>query len=183
MRTEPLLVVALALLGGAGSLSVAQIKAYTLPEMVAEADGAVFGQIVASRVTRVDDAVDGPELYFTTLTLEGRAIPSGSPLSIDVTFAGGFISEKEGVHNSEAPSADDVKIGNRVVAFYKWADNLGGGVSGNALMAAHGGLYRTVDGLSDSVVLGRGAGYAIERNVKLTDLDKAVRGFHPPKRK
>jgi hypothetical protein len=50
-------------------------------------------------------------------------------------------------------------------------------------MAAHGGLYRTVDGLSDSVVLGRGAGYAIERNVKLTDLDKAVRGIQPPKRK
>ena len=174
MRKAPLLM-ALALACGAGTLSLAQIKAYTLPEMVAEADGAVFGQITAQRVFRVDDPVDGPELYFTTLTIEGRAVPSGSPLSIDVTFAGGFVNEKEGVHNSEAPSADDIKIGNRVVAFYKWADDLGGRVSGNALMAAHGGIYRTVDGLNDSVVLGRGQGYAIERNTRLSDLDKAVR--------
>jgi hypothetical protein len=42
-------------------------------------------------------------------------------------------------------------------------------------MAAHGGIYRTVDGLNDSVVLGRGQGYAIERNTRLSDLDKAVR--------
>jgi hypothetical protein len=174
MRKAPLLLT-LALLGGVGTFSVAQIKAYTLPEMVAEADGTVFGQIVAQRVFRVDDPIDGPELYFTTLTIEGRAVPSGSPVSIDVTYAGGFINEKEGVHNSEAPSADDVKIGNQVVAFYKWADDMGGGVSANALMAAHGGIFRTVAGLSDSVVLGRGPGYAIERNVKLSDLDKAVR--------
>ena len=39
----------------------------------------------------------------------------------DVTFQGGFIDEEHGVYNSEAPVADDVKIGNRVVAFYKWS--------------------------------------------------------------
>jgi hypothetical protein len=33
--------------------------------------------------------------------------------------------------------------------------------------------------LSDSVGLGRGPGYAIERNDKLTDLDTAVRGIQP----
>ena len=40
------------------------------------------------------------------------------------------------MHNSEAPSADDVRIGNRVVAFYKWIDNMGGDLAGNALYAS-----------------------------------------------
>ena len=154
---------------------MAQIKAYTLDEMVGEADQAVHGQIVASRVFRVDHAVDGPELYFTTLTIQGTLLADGTAVTVDVTYNGGFISEDEGVFNSEAPIADDVKIGNRIVAFYKWSDNLGGDVAGNALMASHGGLYRTVEGPSDSVVLGRGEGYALAFNTKVGDLDRAIR--------
>ena len=174
MRTRRFLVVALAL-SGAGTLASSQIKAFTLPEMVREADGAVFGEIVSQKVFRVDHPVDGSELYFTTLTIQGRSVYDGAPLLVDVTFHGGFLDEKQGVHNSEAPSADDVKVGNKVVAFYKWTQDMGGDVSANALIAAHGGLFRTVDGLADPVVLGRGQGYAIARNVKLAQLDQAVR--------
>lgn len=162
-------------LAAAGTRGVAQIKAYTLDEMVQEADQAVHGQIVASRVFRVDHDVDGPELYFTTLTIEGNLLGEDTAATVDVTYHGGFLSEEEGVFNSEAPVADDVKIGNNVVVFYKWQDNLGGDVPGNGLMAAHGGLYRTVDGPRDSVVLGRGLGYAIDYNVKVGDLDQAIR--------
>ena len=158
-----------------GTLGVAQIKAYTLDEMVGEADQAVHGQIVGSRVFRVDHAIDGPELYFTTLTIQGTLLADGTAVTVDVTYNGGFISEDEGVFNSEAPIADDVKIGNRIVAFYKWSDNLGGDVAGNALMASHGGLYRTVEGPSDAVVLGRGEGYAVRNNVSVSDLESAVR--------
>ena len=77
--------------------------------------------------------------------------------------------------NSEAPAADDVKLGKRVVAFYRWADDIGGGVPANALVAAHGGLYRTVEGPRGPAVLGRGEGYAISSNRYVSQLESAVR--------
>jgi len=162
------------LLGALGAGSLAQIKSFTLEEMVSTADSAVYGTIVASHVSRVDHFIDGEELYFTTLTIEGRSLRDGSPLSVDVTFHGGFLNDTEGVYNSEAPSADDVQLGKRVVAFYQWRDDMGGGVAANALVAAHGGLYRTVDGPRGAAVLGRGQGYAVGANVRLTQLETAL---------
>ena len=41
-------------------------------------DGAVYGEITARTVFRVDDRVQGPELYFTTLTIEGRSLVDGT---------------------------------------------------------------------------------------------------------
>jgi hypothetical protein len=163
---------ALALIGGT---AWAQIERLDLPAMVAKTDNAVYAEITAKRVFRVDHPLDGPELFFTTLTLEGRSLRDGTALAVDVTFPGGFISETEGVHNSEAPSAEDIKLGNRVVAFYKWTHNMGGDVRGNALYASHGGLYRTVDGPKGTVVLGRGEGYAVDKNLALGELETAVR--------
>ena len=155
--------------------SPAQIKAYTLEEMVTDADEAIHGQIVGRRVFRVDSDIDGPELYYTVITVEGTALSDGTATTVEITYHGGFIDELNGVHNSEAPIADDVRIGNRIVAFYKWTDNMGGEVAGNALMAMHGGLYRTVSGPNSTVALGRGDGYAIRYNTKVSDLTTAIR--------
>ena len=168
------LALAALVLGAVSHRAPAQIKAFTLEEMVSESDGALFGEIVSRRVFRVDHPVDGPELYFTRLTITGSAVADGTRMTVDVIYNGGFINEDEGVFNSEAPIADDVKLGNRVVVFYRWSDNLGGDVAGNALMAAHGGLYRTVSGPSENVILGRGRGYAVDFNVKVSDLGKAI---------
>ena len=101
----------------------------------------------------------------------------GTPATVDITFHGGFINDEEGVWNSEAPSDDDVKIGNQIVAFYTWTDDMGGEVAGNALHAAHGGLYRTVAGPDEVFVLGRGEGYAIDRNIRMSNLRAAVRNI------
>jgi len=68
-----------------------------------------------------------------------------------------------------------VQVGRRVVAFYRWADDMGGGFAANALVAAHGGIYRTVDGPLGAAVLGRGEGYAISANRRVADLESAVR--------
>lgn len=160
--------------GVLGAVPHAQIKSLTLPEMVAIADGAVYGEILRARVFRVDSATDGPELYFTALTIQGRSLNDERSLTLDVTFRGGFVSPTEGVFNSEAPAADDVAPGKRVVAFYRWCDDLGGGVRAHALVAAHGGLYRTVDGPRGTAVLGRGTGYAVGANVRLDELGAAV---------
>jgi hypothetical protein len=142
--------------------------------MVEKADNAVFGTIVNKQVIRINHPVDGPELYFTTLTIEGQSLRDDKALTVDVTFAGGFIDEEHGVNNSEAPSADDTRIGNSVVAFYKWSDNLGGQLAGNGLYASHGGLYRTFESRGRTVVQGRGEGYAIEQNVEHSALKSQV---------
>jgi hypothetical protein len=91
-----------------------------------------------------------------------------------VTFPGGFIDDEHGVWNSEAPSEDDQKVGNEVVVFYKWLDNMGGDLSGNALYASHGGIYRVVSGRGGDVVLGRGPGYSVPTNRTLSSLDGEI---------
>ena len=179
-RTLTLALAGLAL-GTVASLGTAQIRALDLTEMIEVADGGLHATITNRRVFRVDHPVDGPELYYTTLTLEGTSLFDERPVTLDVTFPGGFLNEREGCFNSEAPSADDCKIGNEVVAFFTWRGDMGGGVAGNALVASHGGLYRTVPGPRGATVLGRGDGYAVDRNIKATDLGKAVRKLHVEK--
>ena len=163
------------LLGAVSAVSLAQIKHFTLEEMVQTADQAVYGQIIGSRVLRVIDPADGGEHFFTRITVQGKTLSDAQPTTVDITFRGGFLNETEGVFNSEAPAADDVKVGRRVVAFYRWADDLGGGLAANALVAAHGGLYRTAEGPRGPAVLGRGEGYAISSNRKVEQLETSVR--------
>ena len=157
-----------------GLFGQAQIERLNLEQMVARTDDALFGVITQRNVVRIDHPVDGPELYFTHLTIQGRSLNSGYENTVTVTFPGGFIDNENGVWNSEAPSADDTRIGNRVVAFYKWSDNMGGDLEGNALYASHGGLFRTIASRGSVVVRGRGVGYAIQNNIKLTQLDETI---------
>lgn len=172
------ILLSLSALGLAAAVGLSQIKECTLDEMVVLSDDAIYGVITERRSFRVDHPIDGPELYFTTITLEGRSLVSGEPMTVDVTYAGGFVSRDEGVWNSEAPAEDDVRVGNQVVAFYAWFDDMGGEVAGNSLMAAHGGLYRTLAGPRSLTVLGRGKGYAVRRNTRLSDLDVEVTRIH-----
>jgi len=158
----------------------AAIERLTLEQMVQKTDDGLYAEITASEVIRIDSEVDGPELYFTHLTLEGESLTTGLPETVIVTFPGGFVSETEGVWNSEAPSADDQKIGNKVVAFYKHLDNAGGGLECNFLYASHGGLFRTVEAPNGTVVLGRGEGYAVDANITLESLTKAIETLSKP---
>jgi len=182
MRPTVLALPLLVLAGlGAASIARAQIKSFTLEEMVQTADQAVFGQIVDSRVTKVVSPDDGTDNYFTTLTLQGVSLNDQQPITVDVTFRGGFINETEGVFNSEAPAADDVAIGKRVVVFYRWADDIGGGMAANAIVAAHGGIYRTVETARGAAVLGRGEGYAIRNNRYVEQLAESIRVLAKPR--
>jgi len=146
--------------------------------MVERTDGAVHGTITASHVTHLPETKDGVDMFFTTLTIEGENLISGQSQTIAVSFPGGFVDEHTGVWNSEAPSTDDQRIGNRVVAFWKVCDDLGGGFSGNALYTSHGGLFRTFeDKRGRAIVLGRGKGYAVELNQRLPVLRKSIKGL------
>src|SRR5262244_2676124 len=90
MRTLPRLVGPVLLLGALAAGALAQIKKFTLEEMVQTADAAVQGQIIASRVFRVDSPRDGADLFYTTITIQGRTLRDAQPITIDVTFRGGF---------------------------------------------------------------------------------------------
>lgn len=172
MKKSVLLALAVSALAVLGTQ--AEIESLTLGSMLQKSDDTLLAEIVASEVIRIDHPVAGPELYYTHLTLEGHSLRSNQNERIVVTFAGGFINEDEGAWNSNAPSPDDVKIGNRVVAFYKHVENMGGDLEANALYAAHGGLFRTVDTPKGVVVMGRGTGYAIDTNVRLDELSKRI---------
>ncbi len=152
----------------------ARIERLDLETMVKRCDNAVLGEIVARHVFAIDEAGSADRLYFTRLTIEGYSLRDRVPIRVDVHFQGGFIDDEQGVYNSEAPSADDTRIGARAVVFYKWMENMGGGFSGNALYAAHGGLFRTVDGPLGTVALGRGASFAVANNVSTASLETAV---------
>ncbi len=169
LSTQRLATVAGALIAAA-TLAFAQIERLSLAQMATKIDDAVDGKIIERRVFRVDHPKDGPELYFTTLTIQGVSAIDGSPLTVDVTFPGGFVDDTHGVSNSEAPSADDIKLRNHVLVFYKWTANMGGDVAANQIITSHGGLYRIVDSKNGTVVQGRGDGYAVAQNVRVSDL-------------
>jgi len=152
------------------SAGTAQIERLSLRQMVNRTDNCVMGIIRGREVIRIDHPVDGPELYYTFLTIEGRSLINDAPLTVEVAYAGGFIDDEQGVYNSEAPSEDDTRVGKRVVAFYKWSDNMGGDVAANALYTMHGGLYRTYDFKGKTIIQGRGQGYAIESNIERAQL-------------
>lgn len=171
-------VLGLGVLAGTAVTSRAAIERLDLGQMVTRSDNAVIGTIVDRHVIRIDHPKDGPQLYYTSLTISGRSLRDDQPVTVDVWFGGGFVNEKDGVFNSEAPSADDQRIGNQIVAFYKFEPNMGGDLSGNALMCWHGGLYRTFENrVGQMVVQGRGDGYAIESNVTLNDLTAKVKSI------
>lgn len=175
MKIKANLLLAALALGLAGTGAHSQILELDLSGMVSRTENAVYAEIVDRKLFRIDHPIDGPELYFTTLTLRGESLYDGTSITTKVTFPGGYDPETgEGVWNSEAPIPDDVRIGNRIVAFYKWIDNMGGDVQGNVLYAAHGGLFRTTTSPSGTVVLGRGEGYAIGTNIKLENLRSQI---------
>ena len=171
-RNTLLPLVALALSAAAG----ASIERLTLRQMIGKADAGVVGEIKSREVLAVPLARDGEEMTFTRLEISGHDLVSGKPVSVQISYPGGVLPGRRGGHNSEAPSQDDVKIGNRVVAFYKWSDNMGGGYASHALYASHGGLFRTFkDKKGRVVVQGRGSSFAVPKNIRLQDLRSAAR--------
>lgn len=156
------------------TLGAAQILRLDLAQMVARTDNTAYGKITAKHVVRIDHPVDGNEMYFTTLTIEGKSLETGKSITVDVSYMGGSIDEAHGSFNSEAPSADDTKIGNRVVCFFKHTQNLGGDFACNEIVGWHGGLYRTFERKGEVIVQGRGDGYAIAGNQTIDALTTQI---------
>lgn len=178
MKKLSLILGALALALG-GAVAQAQIKRLTLDELTTATDNGVVGTIVARRVIDLGNERDGLGLYFTVLTIQGESLYDGRKITVDVVKNGGWIDASRGIGSwdSEAPSDEETAIGKKVVAYYRWSKNIANGVGANILYAAHGSLFRTVEGPSGTVVLGRGDGYAVSKNMKLASLQKATRAI------
>ncbi len=181
MKKLPALLATLAVtLAVAGSVAVrAQIKRLSLDEMTTLTDNAIVGTIVDSKVIDLGNETDGYGLYYTVLTIEGDSIYDGRKTTVDVVTRGGWMDKQRGIGcwDSEAPSADEMAVGKQIVAYYHWVDNIGRGTGANRLYASHGSFYRTVNGPQGLVVMGRGEGYAINKNMKLGSLKTASRAI------
>ncbi len=163
------------LLAAFGTPGDAQILRLDLPQMVAQTDGGIFGTIIHKETIRIDHPIDGPELYYTTLTIKGERLSDQQEATILVSYPGGFVDPDNGVYNSEEPAADVAMVGKRVVAFHKWSDNMGGDFASSALYASHGGIYPTFeDSRGQVIVQGRGDGYAVRSNTHLARLQHSV---------
>jgi len=165
----------------AAAVGFAQVERLDLATMLKKTggEGTIVGKITQNQVFRTD--VPNQGLFFTQLQVDGIDLATGQPKIIDLRYVGGFISPTEGAFNSEAPHVDDVKVGNEVVVFYKWEQDLGNGVSGYTPYAWHGGVYRVINtARNGKVVLGRGVGYAVSRNWKLDELRSEVARLTKP---
>jgi len=176
MKKHKFLLAGLAL-AVAGAIGQAQIKQLSLKEMTNQTDNGVIGTIVASRVVDQGNEVDGFGLYYTIFTVEGQSIFDGRKITVDIASRGGWIDKERGIGcwDSEAPQASEIAVGKEVLAYYFWSENIGRGVGANMLYASHGSLFRTAKSPTGTVVLGRGEGYAIDKNIKLESLRTATR--------
>jgi len=175
MRRPLSLVLALCALLLPPQSSRAQVLRLDLSEMLERVDDVVAGEIVAQELLAHPDPSGEGTLWFTRITVDGRSLIDGREIVVDLHILGGMDAQGEGVWNSEAPMPEEVLPGGRVVVFYKWLDDMCAGLPGNFLYTMHGGLYRTVTGPAGPVVLGRGEGYPVRHNLRLDDLDQAVR--------
>ena len=176
MKKHKLLLAGLAIAIGS-TVGIAQIKQLSLTEMTTLTDNAVLGTVIDSHVIDLGNERDGFGLYYTVFTLEGDSIYNGRKTTVDVVTRGGWIDKERGIGcwDSEAPQASEIAIGKKVVAYYKWIDDIGRGTGANILYASHGSLFRTAKSPNGLVVLGRGPGYAIDKNVSVTNLRTASR--------
>ena len=161
MRGRTLLLSPLALALPA-PLLFAAIERLDLRQMVEKSGGAVVGRI-ESVTSTLHELPDVGEHVFTHVRVVGTDFYSGAPADVTVSFIGGRFGDLE-LHCCEQPSAAELRVGNRVLAFHKWTPGMGGGEGMNGLYASHGGIFQILSGPKGEVVLGKGDGYAVSAN-------------------
>ena len=179
IRGRSLLLVPLALGVGASAV-LAAIERLDLRQMVQKADGAVAGRI-ESVTSTLHELPDAGEHVFTHVRIRGTDFYTGAPADVTVSFIGGRYGNLER-YASEQPTAAELRTGNRVLAFYRWAPGMGGGEGMNGLYASHGGIFTILSGPRGDVVLGKGEGYAVSANTLFLNLQaqaNAIRASLP----
>jgi len=151
--------------------TVASIKAMTLKELMSITSGTVHGTIVARETLRSDFPL--PNAVHTVLTIEGEDVRTGEPIQVKVTFHGSHdVDDRYTI--SEMPTLQDTRVGTEVVAFYNPRKEL----DGRQVVYDYSGIYRVERAFGQPVVMGKGEGFAFEKNEKLDAVRTRVRAIH-----
>ncbi len=145
----------------------------SLADLLHHADGALVGRILASNLFRMErDAAQ--EVYFTTLSLRGLPLGRGrraSQARLEISFRTGSIQAHRGLHDRQAPTPSECRVGQRVLVFHRWMRNLGQGLRGHGLVGMRSGLYGIERRGGTDWVQGRGTGFGIAADLPLAELE------------
>jgi hypothetical protein len=152
--------------------TVACIEALDLNKMVSKTDACIRGTVtsVHTGLSTVNDGTNQPRI-FTFVTIEGENLYTGKPETMEMAFMGGT-HQGESQTFTTMPAAADYRVGNKVVAFSAKVE--GWGTVDRCLFAGYGGIYREIATPKGDVVLGRGKDFAIENNMKISDLKVGI---------
>jgi len=144
----------------------------TLTDLFEACDGALLGKIVQNRIFRIERK-GADEAYFTTIRVEGKRFGSATgrcPVCLDITFRGGSIHSDRGVFAANTPASSEVREGVRALFFHRWTADLGAGIKGVELLGRRAGLFLIRGSQHRAWVRGRGAGFAVPRDLPLAEL-------------
>lgn len=159
--------------------AVACIEALDLNKMVSKTDAAVHGTITAVRTVKYTPPGDDRIIY-TLVTVEGEDLYTGKPRTLEAGFVGGTYGD-ESMMVTSMPAPSEYRVGSKVVVFS--APVAGWGPIERCVYAAMGGIFREVSTRQGGVVLGKGEGFAIERNMGVEELRAGIAAALEAKRK
>lgn len=154
------------------------IEELDLAKMTSRTDSAVHGTITDVRTTAYTPE-DGVQLIYTILTVEGEDLYTGQQTSVEAAFLGGTY-QGESMTVTSMPAPADYRLGNDVVVFRGKVEGWGPEID-HCVYAAMGGIFRTVDTKNGVVALGKGEGFAIEGNVRVTALQTSINSLREAK--
>lgn len=155
---------------GLAAAALASVESLTLRQMLQKADSAVIGSVTEKKTWEGSIAGSNSPWEFTTITVEGEDLFTGKTLKREITWLG---SDAHPV--SEMPLEAETRVGTKAIFFsVAMSGEFGGRQNQNSLIAAQNGVFRLEAGPKGDVVIGKGAGAAIENNTFVADLRKDV---------
>jgi len=156
------------LLVQAGSACIEELD---LGKMISKTDSAVHGTITDVRTVAFTPEDDVPLIY-TILTVQGEDLYSGQQTTVEAAFLGGTY-QGESMTVTSMPAPADYRLGNDVIVFRGQVEGWGPEID-HCVYAAMGGIYRTVNTKRGVVVLGKGKGFAVEGNIRVSALKSEI---------
>ncbi|HEX9792401.1 MAG TPA: hypothetical protein VGC54_00315 [Planctomycetota bacterium] len=144
------------------------IEALNLTQMVAKTDTAVNGVVTDVRSVLHTPEGESEAFVYTIVTVEGEDLYTGQSRTLEAAFLGGTHQGRE-FFVSSMPHPSEYAVGNKVLAFGSPVSDWGAEID-HALYASMGGIFRTVETRRGQVFLGKGDGFAVEKNVTLEQL-------------
>jgi hypothetical protein len=150
---------------GLALAALAAVEPLDLGRMAGLARHRLAGEIIA-RQGFLGHHPELGQVPMTRLTVAGRELVTGKKTTLRVAYLGGTV-DGVSVRCSTQPPDRETAPGNRVLLFAAPEEVYGC----TMLVAQQGGLFRLQRGEAGEVVVGRGPGTAVPRNILLADLE------------